>query len=215
MSKQEKFGAPCVLNLSSPALSAESTSWRKILISEALTEYLFPWFISVREAVLGTTNLRSGNLAQTSEVTINHVNVSCITDVVCRIWSLVIYPNHHHISAPNLSANTLFKFSSLEKSFCLTVKSTLNWENGPNDIMFHCNCLLLHWRYWSHLPYFIMTYILAKYERRPEKLNIFLCFYFIQAKSHLIVEVSNILEVLLSFFFCFGHLKALDDKTHR
>lgn len=114
------------------------------------------------------------NPAQTSEVTINHVKVSCITQTwFCRIWSLVIYPNHHHISAPNLSANTLFKFSSLEKSFWLTVKSTLKWENGPNDILFYCNCLLLQWQNCILFLYFIMTYTLLKYKSRQVKLNIF------------------------------------------
>lgn len=82
ISKQEEFGAPCALNLSLPAPSAGSTSWIKTLVSEALREYLFRWFISVRGAVLGTSSRCLSNLARTSEVTINHVNVSRIT----RTW---------------------------------------------------------------------------------------------------------------------------------
>ncbi len=52
----------------------------KIFISYALTEHLSPLrFISVRGAVSQTTSRRLSNLAQTSEVAINHPNVSCIT----------------------------------------------------------------------------------------------------------------------------------------
>lgn len=70
---------------------------------------------------------------RTSDVTINQAHVS---DVVCHIWSSVIYPHHHRAAVPNLSADTLVKLSSLEKSFGLTVESTLNWEMGSNEVEF-------------------------------------------------------------------------------
>lgn len=76
----------------------------------------------------------------TSDVTINQGEAS---DVVCHIWSSVIYPHHHRAGAPNLSADTLVKLSSLGKSFGLTARSTLNWEMGSNEVAFRCNYLLL------------------------------------------------------------------------
>lgn len=106
-------------------------------LARALGEHSRPRFISLRGAVSGTTSRRWSNLARTSDVTINHGYVS---DVVCHIWSLVIYPNHHRGGAPNLSADTFVKFSSLEKSFGLTVESTFNLEIGSNDVKFLCYC---------------------------------------------------------------------------
>lgn len=39
-------------------------------------------------------------LRETSEVAIHHANVSCITRTwLSRIWSSVIYPNHHRVGA--------------------------------------------------------------------------------------------------------------------
>ena len=121
--KKNKSRAPWAFNLSLPASKrpAGSTSWIKIL---PLTEHSAVYLrerscLGDDESPIWVTSRR------TSQVAINHVNVSCITqEVVCHIWSLVIYPNHHRISAPNLSANALFKFGSLEKSFQATVKST-------------------------------------------------------------------------------------------
>lgn len=109
-------------------------------LARARGEHSRPRFISVRGAVWGTTSRRWRNLARASDVAINHGGVP---DVVCHIWSSVIYPNHHRGGAPNLSADTLVKFSSLEKSSGLTVESTLNPEIGANDINSHCNYLLL------------------------------------------------------------------------
>lgn len=108
-------------------------------LAGALGEHSRPRFISVRGAVSGTTSRRWSNLARTSDVTINHGDVS---DVVCHIWSSVIYPNHHRAGAPNLSADALVKFSSLEKSSGLTVESTLNSEIRWNDITFHRAALI-------------------------------------------------------------------------
>lgn len=111
-------------------------------LSGALGEHSRPRFISVRGAVSETTSRRWSKLVRTSDVAINQGDAS---DVGCHIWSSVIYPNHHRAGAPNLSADTLVKLSSLEKSFGLTVESTSNSEIGSNDGEFHYNYLLL-WR---------------------------------------------------------------------
>lgn len=116
-------------------------------LSRALGEHSGPRFISVRGAVSQTTSRRWSKLVPTSHVSINHGGVS---DVVCHIWSSVIYPNHHRAGAPNLSADTFVKPSSLEKSFGLTVESTFNWEIGCDHVELRRNDLLLRRRSYRH-----------------------------------------------------------------
>lgn len=102
-------------------------------LSRAPGEHSRPRFISVRGAVWETRSRRWRKLVPASDVTINQAHVS---DAGCHICSSVIYPHHHRAAAPNLSADTLVRLSSLEKSFGLTIGSTLNWEKGSNDVDF-------------------------------------------------------------------------------
>lgn len=61
-------------------------------LSAALGEHSRPQFISVRGAVSETTSRRWSKLVPASDVAINQ---GAASDVVCHIWSSVIYPHHH------------------------------------------------------------------------------------------------------------------------
>jgi len=119
VSVSRKLRASHALNLSVPPPS------RIYEISHAPTEYSSVVYLCKRSCLRHYKPLfeqPSANLTKPSLI-IRMCHASH-RGGFCRIWSLVIHPNHHCISAPNLSANTLFKFSSLEKSFQPTVKST-------------------------------------------------------------------------------------------
>lgn len=77
---KQNFGASFALNLSLPAPSAKENLRAGLRFpSHMLSANTWARFISVRGAVFETTSRCLSNLAQTSQVIINHGNVSCIT----------------------------------------------------------------------------------------------------------------------------------------